>query len=134
MPINRIFENIQKILGSHGAKQVFFEYDDNGRVSGLGFVLRTAKGDIPVRLPARVEKVQALMEREGFRAKDDMQYYRTAWKNIHDWIDSQMALYETEMVKLEEIFLPYMVTPQGDTFFETLENKGFYLPSGNERE
>jgi hypothetical protein len=35
------------------------------------------------------------------------------------------------MVKLEEIFLPYMVNPKGETFFENIEKKGFLLESGS---
>jgi hypothetical protein len=37
---------------------------------------------------------------------------------------------DTEMVKLEEIFLPYMTNKEGKTYFEIMENKGFALPSG----
>jgi hypothetical protein len=42
-----------------------------------------------------------------------------------------MAMLDTEMVKLEEIFLPYM-TKDGQTYFELLEDRGFMLPSGAE--
>jgi hypothetical protein len=42
----------------------------------------------------------------------------------------QMALLETEMVRLEEIFLPYFVDPTGKTFFEAVEERGFLLPEG----
>ena len=37
---------------------------------------------------------------------------------------------DTEMVKLEEIFLPYMAGQDGKTYFEILEHRGFMLPSG----
>ena len=37
---------------------------------------------------------------------------------------------DTEMVKLEEIFLPYMTSNDGHTYFEILEGQGFMLPSG----
>ena len=67
---------------------------------------------------------------ENLSEKEQEQARRTAWKNVQDWIDSQMAMLETEMVKLEEIFLPYMTTPSGETFFEHMENKGFYLTDG----
>jgi hypothetical protein len=96
----------------------------------------------PVKLPALVEKAQVVLKRQweaGIishkRGKEKAigyeQAYRVAWRNILDWVEAQMALLEIEMVKMEEIFLPYMVNPKGETFFETLEKKGFLLKSGS---
>src|SRR5947199_98298 len=65
---------------------------------------------------------------------EKQQVYRTAWKNIHDWIDAQLALVKTEMVKMEEVFLPYMQDKQGVTFFERMEQQGFLLDSGKSQE
>jgi hypothetical protein len=62
---------------------------------------------------------------EGWRNPD--QAYRTAWKNIHDWVDAQMALLETEMVRLEEVFLPYMTDSTGRSVFERMESQAFLL-------
>ena len=36
-----------------------------------------------------------------------------------------MALLEIEMVQLEEIFLPYMITRTGETFFEATQKKNY---------
>jgi hypothetical protein len=41
-----------------------------------------------------------------------------------------MALLDIETVKLEEIFLPYIVNQEGKTLFEHFEETGFQLPSG----
>jgi len=53
---------------------------------------------------------------------------RTAWANIRDWLDAQMALIETEQVKLEEIFLPYMTDRSGKTLFEYMQENDFKMP------
>src|SRR5438874_5849554 len=140
--INKIFAELQNTLGKHGAKQISFDYDNDGRIQSVQFVIKANDRFIPVRLPARVEKAQAVLKRQweaGIishkRGKEKTygyeQAYRVAWRNILDWVEAQMALLEIEMVKLEEIFLPYMVNPHGETFFETLEKKGFLLESGN---
>jgi len=134
MPINRIFDGIQKMLVSAGARQISFEYDDNGRAIGIMFIVETPKGQLPIKLPVRIEKIRAVFENDGVYCKDDMQPYRTGWKNVHDWVAAQLALLETEMVKLEEIFLPYMARQDGKTYFEILENRGFMLPSGDKVE
>lgn len=124
---------IQKILARAGAKKVMFEYTDNGELEGIAFFIKTSQGDIPIKLPARVEKVGQVMYGEAWEhltENEKDQSKRTTWKNIQDWIDAQCAMIETEMVKLEEIFLPYMATPSGETFFESMENKGFLLSEG----
>ncbi len=133
MPINRIIAGIQKMLIEAGARQIMFEYDDNGLAIGITFILKTPKNKIPVKLPVRLEKIRKVFEKDGVYYKDEMQPYRTGWKNIHDWIQAQLALLQTEMVKLEEIFLPYMATKEGLTYFEIMENASFMPPVGKEK-
>lgn len=132
VPVSRIIGNIQTMLAEKGAKQVSFEYDQ-GEVIGVMFIIPTSRGDMPVKLPARVKKVvQVMYGTQDVYEDQYKQAMRTAWKNIHDWMDAQLALLETEMVKLEEIFLPYMTTQNGQTFYEIIENRGFLLGDGHE--
>jgi hypothetical protein len=42
-----------------------------------------------------------------------------------------MALLDIEMVKLEEVFLPYITNPNGKTLFEFYEENRFQLLSGH---
>jgi len=140
--INEIFSELQETLGKHGAKQISFDYDNDGRIQSVQFVIKANDRFIPVRLPARVEKAQTVLKRQweaGIishkRGKEKTygyeQAYRVAWRNILDWVQAQMALIEIEMTKLEEVFLPYMVAKSGKTYFETLEHNQFQLESGN---
>jgi hypothetical protein len=129
MPINRIFDNIQKMLVSRGAKQIMFDYDD-GLATGIMFTIQSPKGLLPIKLPVRIEKIKQVFMNDGIRYKDELQPYRTGWKNIHDWIKAQLAMLDTEMVKLEEIFLPYMTNQEGKTYFEVMEGRNFALPTG----
>ena len=46
---------------------------------------------------------------------------RTAWRIIKEWILTQMALIETEMVTVEEAFLPNMLTGK-QTLYQALSN------------
>jgi hypothetical protein len=129
MPINRIFDNIQKMLISRGAKQIMFDYD-NGLAIGITFTIQTPKGLLPIKLPVKIERIKQVFINDGIRCKDELQPYRTGWKNVHDWIKAQLAMLDTEMVKLEEIFLPYMTNKEGQTYFEVMESKNFALPNG----
>lgn len=124
--------NIEQILVHRiGVTQFFKEYDHGTPVSVV-FVVPTPKGHLPFRLPARTDKVKVKLygQRREYSSAQEEQARRTAWKNVHDWIDAQMALIETDMVKLEEIFLPYMTDRTGKTIFERLEERGYELPSG----
>ncbi len=128
-PIDNIFKDIEKTLIAHGAKQIVREYE-NGLVYSISFLVPTHKGDIFIKLPARVKQVQKLFDQQNIRYKPD-QPYRAAWATIRDWISAQMALIDWEMVKLEEVFLPYAVDENGQTIFERLQNRNFKLGKGD---
>ncbi len=149
------FDKIQKILASHKAKRVFFEYDDLGKVIALAFSIEMPSSPgvqepslLAFKLPARIEKVEAIfLQNKKDKAKyqwevDKMQLkneekdqaYRTAWANIRDWLDAQMALIDTEQAKIQEVFLPYALNNNGKTYFEVIESRGFELEGGLRRE
>ena len=44
-----------------------------------------------------------------------------------------MALIDTDMVKVEKVFLPYLVDKVGVTLFERLKEQQFLLPSSHEK-
>jgi hypothetical protein len=126
-PIVNIFNEIEKTLSNHGAKQITRDYE-NGKITAVAFVVMSKKGPLAVKLPARFDRVERIFKDQGIRYKPE-QPYRTAWATIRDWVSAQMALLDWEMVKIEEIFLPYMTNKDGKSFFEIVENKGF-LQSG----
>lgn len=137
MAINRIFEGLQKVLAEHGARQILFEYGEDGKIYGLTFVIEAVGQMIPIKLPARVAEAQALLKQqynEGLirdrKVLEPEQAYRVAWRNIFDWVSAQMALLDIKMAKIEEVFLPYMTDRSGKTFFEVMENNKFQLSSG----
>lgn len=49
---------------------------------------------------------------------------------LKDWVEAQMALLDIEMVRFEEIFLPYIETSNGQTIFQKLEEHQFLLETG----
>jgi hypothetical protein len=56
--------------------------------------------------------------------------YRVAWANIKDWVEAQMALYETEMVDMPQIFLPFAVDSKGETLYDRVGRGEFLLGKG----
>ena len=108
---------IQGILVKHGAKKIVQDYDDDGSVTALTFGIDTPAGVRGVRLPANVDAVHAVLTKQKVKC-DREQAERVAWRIVKDWVEAQMAILESEMVQMDQIFLPYMVNNQGQTFFE----------------
>lgn len=113
---------IQTILAKHKAKAILTEYDDYGQVVALSFKIETPQGILGIRLPAKQEKVLKVLEiqkrKDGKIKATKEQASKTAWRNIKDWIDAQMALIDTEMVQVDEVFLPYILNEKGQTLYE----------------
>lgn len=63
--------------------------------------------------------------RNSYKTED--QARRTAWRQIYHWIDAQVALVQVKMVKMDQIFLPYMTDNKGQTVYERFENRKLLL-------
>lgn len=127
---NKTIGEIQEILSKHGANAIMAEYN-NGEVIGLSFKIMTPRGEMGVRLPANTDRVLQVLRnqrKKNGKVKDTMeQATKTAWRIIKDWIDAQMAILETEMVEMEEIFLPYMINNDGQTLYQAFKNNQLML-------
>ena len=123
---------IEYILIKHGAKSIMKNYD-GGTVTGLSFLIDTGVQQIPIRLPAKIDNCLNVLRKEKKenprkQIKDTReQAERVAWRILKDWVEVQMALMDIEMVRFEEIFLPYIETNTGQTLYERLEEKQFLL-------
>jgi hypothetical protein len=54
-----------------------------------------------------------------------------AWRVIKDWVEAQLALIEANQVKIEQVFLPYAITAQGNTLYEQIASDPRLLVSRN---
>ena len=126
---------IQGMLVAHGAKHILIDYD-NGESIGLAFIIATAYGDTPFRLPANIDKVQAVLNKQRVRSEVSREFAsRVAWRILKDWIRAQTAILETEMVSMDQVFLPYMqVGKKGKTLYETMIDHHLQLPIGETEE
>jgi hypothetical protein len=144
---SKTIAEIQEILVSHGAKSVMANYTDRGTIQSLSFIIATAEGNIiGIKLPCDpipVLKVMESQKRDRWENPQgkippafctEPQALRVAWRIVKDWIEAQMALLETEMVKMEQIFLPYAIVRDGKTLFESIKSGGFTLLGTNKAE
>lgn len=122
----KTISEIQQILAKHKAKAILTEFDNGGNVAAVSFKIETINGDVGIKLPVNTEKVLIVLRKQKrtnpkIKATYE-QALKTGWRNIKDWIDAQMALIETEMVDMEEIFLPYMINKNGETLYQVFRN------------
>ena len=123
---------IERILSEHGVMSIMKQYQD-GQVVSLSFLIDDGEKKIPVRMPIRVDECLKVMQKQK-KEHPKMQIKATkeqaskvAWRIMKDWIEVQMALLEINMVRFEEIFLPYIETTDGKTIYEKLEERKFLL-------
>ena len=74
------------------------------------------------------DAVFEILTNDGIKKRDAEgrmeQAQRVAWRILKDWIESQIALMESGMVCMEEVFLPYMLA--GDrTVYDALVSQEF---------
>lgn len=134
VPADRSIKEIQDSLVAHGAIGCMFAYDAEGRISALRFVLKIENNAVNFSLPVEWRRFQEVLKQQGVKRWDEDDYcYRVAWRNIRDWVLAQMALYETQMVEMPQIFLPFANDASGDTLYEKIlkSPNNFLLGSGN---
>jgi hypothetical protein len=124
---------IQGMLVAHGAKHILMDYD-GGKPVGLAFIVTTSSGEVPFRIPANIDRVQAVLNKQRVRSRIDEELAsRVAWRILKDWVRAQMAILETEMVSVDQVFLPYMqVGEHGKTLYEVMRDHHLQLPRGEE--
>lgn len=135
VPASRTISQIQDNLISHGARAIMINYNSAQEPESLSFIVPSRDGELPFRLPANVKAVESVMERDrlpGYRKEG--QPARVAWRILKNWVESQMAIIEAEMVSMEEVFLPYLLAKGNQTLYQVMDSRGFLLPPGEERQ
>jgi hypothetical protein len=128
-PLENIVRDIQKVLVTHNAQKIMYDYE-NGVIVGLSFGIKIGEKIAGVKLPARIAECERILRQEGLYNPTKKDHaLRVAWANIRDWVDAQMAMIDLDMVKMEEVFLPY-VMDGNRTVYEIYQEKFISLPEG----
>lgn len=140
VPAERSINQIQNMLTKKGARRIMTENDGEGNVIGFAFQIIGPDGMMSFKMPVNVEAVyKVLIKNKNYRGWNDEARYkennmaqaqRVAWRILKDWIEAQMAILETEMVTLDQVFLPYAVTRLGKTLYEEMKESGHLLLGG----
>jgi len=129
---DRTVAEIHKMLVKVGADSILSEYQ-NGLVSAVSFRMNINGQAAGFRLPADWKPVLYLLQHDSNVSrslKTEEQAVRVSWRIVKDWVEAQLAIIATQMVKPEQAFLPYMLNAQGQTVYEVFENNPQYLLGG----
>lgn len=128
IPTARTVAEIQQMLGEAGASSISVDYKDK-KVAAIKFEIEL--GDLTLRyvLPCRWQQIHKLLKADK-KAIEAMRRHQIAlseehsravgWRIVRDWLDSQLALIEAEMVDIQEVMLPFMLAADGRTAYEVL--------------
>lgn len=138
----RTVGEIQAVLARNGADAILMEYTDRA-VKAVSFKYKVGADVVPFRLPCRWEAITKTLRTRGRISDSDWNnaapFYRkrreaieakarrVAWRQILRWIEAQLALVETNMVTLEEVFMPYVQISATQTLFDKMSANGFQL-------
>ena len=123
------------MLSKARATAILTEYNkEEGYVSAIAFRILLNNQPVEFRLPCDWKPVLTLLERDPKvprRLVNQSQAVRVAWRIVRNWVEAQLAIIETRMVKTEQVFLPYAIMPDNKTLYEHVEsNPQFLLGDG----
>lgn len=125
---------IQSLLVDSGARQVNLTYRD-GEIRELKWTMPAHGRELCFSLPVRSEAVLKLLSKQRKRgrysekATEELrkQAERVAWRQLLRWVQAQMALIQTGMVTTDEVFLPYLCAPNGQTLYQQMCSTAYQI-------
>lgn len=150
VPVEKTIGEIESMLAKSGASKILKDYDTEGNITSISFKILTEKGELPFKLPMNLEGVMQTINNQtgeyrrqksrtgGYGQQvrvvpqsmhnDFNQARKVGWRIMRDWLEAQLAIFFLQMVKIEEIFLPYMYNEKtGQTMFQTMEKQNFNM-------
>jgi hypothetical protein len=142
VPAERTAAEISSLLMQAGATQIATDCE-GGWIVGLRWTMRIDGMELMFGMPARVKPLYELFaQRKGWGRPygadgkpTDPQLWlkatRVGWRQLFRWTQAQVAMIDTGMVKVQEVFLPYWRPDGAKSLFEMMENSKFKaLPEG----
>ncbi len=127
---SKTVEEIQRILVLYGASGIQIDYE-NREITTVSFLIIIKGQEIPFRLPCKWDPIYDHLQKKRKTGKlkkqgeDKAQAKRIAWRQILRWVEAQLALVDTGMVRIEQVFLSYMQTGINETLYDRFEKADF---------
>lgn len=113
------------MLSKFGATAIMVENDDTGTINSMSFRILVDEHPVNYRLPINWRPVLQIIENDKRvpRGKKNEEHAKcVAWRILKDWVEAQLAILETNMVKLDQVFLPYAMR-NGQTLYEHVKSQ-----------
>lgn len=125
---------VQRMLSEYGVAAMMTEYDGRN-VSAVSFKMIIDGQKMGFKMPCNWRAVKSIFSEDpsikNTKINTDEQAIRVAWRIIHTWVKSQLALVEVNMVTVQQVFLPYSIMNDGRTLAEHVtEDPKFLLGNG----
>lgn len=118
---SRTANELSALLSGKGAKRVSIDYDGQGDPVAIEFMIILTGLPVNFRLPCNVDGVyQALASDKNVERKyrNRAHAQRVAWRIVKDWVASQLAIVQAKQAEMSEVFLPYAIDANGQTFYQ----------------
>lgn len=133
IPVEKTLSEIQQKMAKAKVQAMLTEYDGAGNPVALSFRIMTQFGQMAFKLPADPRPVAQILNNAARnreiprRFQNDIeQARRVAWRIVKDWLEAQLAIVETGMVSIDQVFLPYAQNPStGQTVYERMVEARF---------
>lgn len=126
IPAEKSIAEIEKLLLDFGAESFMKKADKELRqFTAILFTIEVRGKKVPFKLPANVNNVREYIYRQYCgktarpkKEREDFndEAYRVTWRLIKDWVHAQLSIIASDMVKVEEVFLPYLMIDKDRTF------------------
>lgn len=113
---------IMHLLVGKRVSSINLDYRE-GRIQAITFVAKVADAMIPFRLQPNIEGVY---KRPEVRGQGIEQAERVAWRIVLRWVEAQLAMVESNLAEIGQVFLPYAIQGDGETlwnYFQTQHQK-----------
>ncbi len=123
--VDRSVAEIMKMLAKFGAQAVMVEHDDTGTITAMSFKILVDGNPVGYKLPVMWQSVMQIIvkdQRVPRPKKTDEHAKCVAWRIMKDWVEAQLAILETNMVKMDQVFLPYAISRDGRTLYEAVKS------------
>ena len=119
---------ITKALVKRGANKIVTDYEGSIPIALTFQIIHKGKS-IFFAMPANIDGVYGCLKKQNIanKYKTKEQASRTSWRIIKVWIDAQMAIIDSEIVDIAQVFLPYAICKSGNILYDELENTPLLL-------
>ncbi len=141
IPAHRTRGQVSSLMSDFEGVAEISQQLENGKVIGFRFAMLVDGRPFIFQLPVRTSRVvkQLVDRRQKPPRSDEMpaierKAERIAWRQTLRWIEAQLAMVDTGLADVAEVFMPYMLGLDGSTtMYEHWQGRLLAAPKGKGR-